>query len=878
VLTAHLVAHTHWDREWYQPFPRFRQRLVSLIDDLLDDPPASDESFLLDGQAILIEDYLDVRPERSAELASLLRSGRLEAGPWYVLGDELIPSGEAIVRNLLAGRRVLRQFGASSPHVLYCPDSFGHPAALPMIAAGFGLPLVILWRGFGSRRWPQSDTVVWRAPDGERVALYHFPPNGYEYAADLPLDQRAAADRWRGMRETYAKRAATGVILLPNGADHHARQRRQREAAAALTAAARGTGDALTPSSLERFAEQLLASVRDQALPEIAGELRDSYGFTWTLQGTFATRAAQKRRNARIERALIRDAEPWAALAKLRSARSRLPLLVVAWRTLLQTHPHDTLCGCSIDAVADAMERRQDDALAQAVGIRDDAIADLIGYDADAARTAKVPWAPIVLLRNRAARARRGVALVEIKQLLSDVAVGPGSGSKLVKSAATLPEVGSLGADVAIQILGRRTAYDRIESSRHYPDNDLVAVTRAAIWVEENVPGYGIHALPLGADRTAARPPQHAVQCGDTSLDNGIMRIDVSPEGRITISDAISGRGIDDAVLIEDRVDVGDLYTPAIRDTAANAELLDCSLVHAGPLLGELKLRWRLRRAHDKARASELSMRITLVAESALARFRVDGVNRHRDHRLRVCMRTKLGDADVWADAAFGPIHRTPRQVPAADQRDERPPATDPLHRYVSLFKNEMGATLYSDGLAEYEATKTGELYITLLRAVGELSRNDLPERPGHAGWPGSTPKAQCLGPFSARFALLVHGPRSPETVDTIEHMADEFLLPLEGRTLRSALEVPPLLSGVELRGLGLAFSTLKESEDGEGLVARCVNLLDEPVDGEWHFGWPIRSACFARLDESPLDTIEVVDSGVRFRAPPRGAVTVLVR
>src|SRR6476646_5556339 len=103
-LDVHVVTHTHWDREWYQPMERFRQRLVALVDELLDDPPGIDESFLLDGQAIIIEDYLDVRPERAEELRGLLKDGRLEAGPWYVLADELNPSGEALVRNLFAGR------------------------------------------------------------------------------------------------------------------------------------------------------------------------------------------------------------------------------------------------------------------------------------------------------------------------------------------------------------------------------------------------------------------------------------------------------------------------------------------------------------------------------------------------------------------------------------------------------------------------------------------------------------------------------------------------------------------------------------------------------------------------------------------------------
>src|SRR5215208_4366269 len=141
-----VVSHTHWDREWYHPAERFRQRLVALVDELLDDPPADGSSFLLDGQTIVLEDYLEVRAERASELAAALRDGRVEAGPWFVLPDELIPGGEGLVRNLLAGRRSLRALRAQPPSVLYCPDSFGHPAALPDIARGFGCELIVLWR------------------------------------------------------------------------------------------------------------------------------------------------------------------------------------------------------------------------------------------------------------------------------------------------------------------------------------------------------------------------------------------------------------------------------------------------------------------------------------------------------------------------------------------------------------------------------------------------------------------------------------------------------------------------------------------------------------------------------------------------------------
>jgi len=297
MLDAHVISHTHWDREWYHPVERFRQRLVALIDELIDDPPRAGESFLLDGQAIVLEDYLSVRPERGPALASLLDDGSIEAGPWYVLADELIPSGEAIVRNLLAGRRFLARLGASAPPVLYCPDSFGHPAALPAIAEGFGLPLIVLWRGYGSSRWPTGDTFRWRAASGDEALVYHLPRDGYEFGSHLPSDSAAATVRWERIHHELEPRSSTGVVLVPNGADHHARQHEHRAAIDALCRAA--APDRAHRSSLRAFATAIVLEA-DGTLPVVDGELRDSYGFTWTLQGTFATRAHEKRRNARV--------------------------------------------------------------------------------------------------------------------------------------------------------------------------------------------------------------------------------------------------------------------------------------------------------------------------------------------------------------------------------------------------------------------------------------------------------------------------------------------------------------------------------------------------------------------------------------------------
>lgn len=893
MLNVHVVAHTHWDREWYHPAERFRQKLVALVDELIDDPPRADESFLLDGQTIIIDDYLAVRPDRAPALSQLLRDKRLEAGPWFVLADELIPSGEALVRNLLTGHRALRCFGADAPPVLYCPDSFGHPAALPSIAAGFGLPLIILWRGYGSARWPKGDVVRWIAPGGDEALIYHLPRDGYEFGSHLPRDAASASERWQRVRAELEPRSTTGVELLPNGADHHARQLGQRDAVAALATAA--LPDVVHASSLRSFSDEVVSRTRtiEGTLPVVRGELRDSYGYTWTLQGTFATRAHEKRMNAHAERLLLRETEPWAALAA-RSGPSKRPLVDAAWRTLLEAHPHDTLCGCSIDEVADAMELRVRSAVNQANGARDDALLQLIGHDPVEARESPEHWRSVFVFRNAAARARGGVALLDAEMFIADVPVGPGSARSASSGMASF-DLG-LQPSASAQLLSFDHTHALVESPRHYPDNDLVVAGRVAVWVE-SVPAYGV--VALAAESSG---PLQPVAATERSMENAYCRVTVVDDALVAFEDIASGRRIESLVELVDEADAGDEYTPAPRRSTYAVEIVGVESHSSGPLIADLALHFQVRRDHtrpldidvakrrnDRASnsvatsapdtditLSEVVVRLVLEADARWLRVEIEGDNGLKDHRLRLRFQTDVA-GDVWADAAFGPVRRAPIVVPAADAAMEIPPKTAPLHRYVSRFDDQHGCTIFSDGLAEYEAADDGSVFITLVRAVGELSIRDLRERPGHAGWPKRTPGAQCLGPFAGSFAVMFHGPRSPETIDAIERAADDVLLPLRGSTLRSALRVPDPVVGVELQGVGLGVSAIKESEDGRRLVLRCINLLDEPVAGSWCLPFDVLEAHRARLDETMIEALTSVDRVISFEAKPRELVTILV-
>jgi mannosylglycerate hydrolase len=901
-LDVVVVAHTHWDREWYHAAPRFRQRLAALVDALLAGAPDGSRPFLLDGQAVVLEDVASLRPDLRALLDAAIRAGAIEAGPWYVLADELLPGGEALVRNLLAGRRVLRAIGAAPPPVCYSPDAFGHPAALPALAAGFGLAVGVLWRGYGGPRWPDGDTLRWRAPDGSTLLAWHLPPDGYEYGSALPSAAPVARARWRRLREAVASRARTGVILCTNGADHHAAQPDLDAAVDALATAAAETGDRVLRGSLAEWARRFsaAAAARDD-IPEVRGELRDSTGYTWSLQGTFGTRAPQKRRVARADRELRYDVEPWVALAAWDARRRGVPvtpdgrlapaalpaLLRRTWATFLRTLPHDTLCGCSIDAVAQALEHRLAVVHDEARGLREAALESLLGRDAVTARArSRDDWRPQLVLRNRLAWARHGLVELTLGRTVRDVPVGPGSaGPRAPESPAAPPWPVGLVA----QTLGSRRVDRRRESPQHYPDNDLVEETRVLVWLPEAlvVPGFGLRVLdpaaPLPAvaapavtapavtaSAVAARPAREADAPAPVrverhgralALENGRLRLEVQPDG-ITLVDQRHGRRLPQCLRFTWQADHGDSYTPAPRGRVRFLRPERGRLLAAGPLRAAVRVTWALEvprttapdeRADEERPASRrgrpprrptsrlvVHATCTLDAGAAHLGIRVHGIDRAGDHRLRLVVTTGLASARIVADAACWPVSREP--------------GTHPLHRWVALDAGAAGVALVADGLAECEARPSGQLAVTLVRATGELSRRELPERPGHAGWPARIPGAQGPGRFVANFALA---PLGAFSAGEVSRLADECLLPLVGDTWRDAPADPPrVIDGPEFA----APSTVQPlavlpADDGDGVVLRCVNLEPLTARATWRVPWRDASAQLVRLDESPLES-----------------------
>lgn len=364
-IALHLVPHTHWDREWYEPYQVFRLRLVSLIDKLLEIMIRQPDytHFMLDGQTIILEDYLEVRPEKRKILRRFVQEGRIAIGPWHILPDEFLVSPEALVRNLCQGAATAAEFG-DRMDVGYLPDPFGHVGQMPQILRGLGISWAALRRGLDD----EPTELWWEAPDGSSVLLAYLR-DGYGNAAALPTTKKDFVERLRQLRDSLAPYSATNHILLLDGTDHHEAQPEIPELVAAASRRLDVCHDSLT-------GYMMAIQDADADLPVVRGELRSPKRHH-LLPGVLSTRMWIKQRNHAIETLLERWAEPFSAWASLLDDGASRPVafdgrdpigllrapeapLALAWRLLLQNHPHDSICGCSIDQVHEEMRPRFD--------------------------------------------------------------------------------------------------------------------------------------------------------------------------------------------------------------------------------------------------------------------------------------------------------------------------------------------------------------------------------------------------------------------------------------------------------------------------------------------------------------------------------------
>jgi mannosylglycerate hydrolase len=814
-----LVSHFHWDREWYRDFQEFRGRLVDAIDSVLD-LVAADPGFrfMLDGQAIVLEDYLVVRPQRRAELEAGLASGRLAAGPWYVQPDSFLPGGETHVRNLLHGRAVASEFGPVSS-VAYVPDSFGHPAQFPQLFAGFGLDPFVYWRGNGSEIDELGPFYAWRAPDGSTVRAWHLV-EGYFGAAGLDADNDIDATAAR--LEDVIKRieaAGTGPVLLMNGFDHL-----PPDTSTAPIADAVGAQRVLLDD-----ARDYLAPI--ETLPTFTGELNGGR-IANLLPGVWSSRMQLKLRNRACETLLTAWAEPWAAFGRMLGLPDETPALTQAWRTLLCNQAHDSIGGCSVDPVHERMLARYDDA----EGLARATVQRTLEHLAGRSLTRGNDWSDSqsIVVFNASPLAKSGIVRV------------PLAGFPPWRVSVTRFDMHplELSTFTGMTVDG--------EPARLVPSDDpnrVQFVPGVGAWdvefIARGVPSFGWQRYEL-----APGDP-----CPD-EIDDGreLDGLRVEDDGTFAFGRYAGLFGIEDAIDRGDSYDA-DCDEPRSLDVTVTVERIR----HPSGI-------GRLRVTREIADIGTLVVTASAVPDHHRTwRFDVSFDNRATDHRLRLRFPTGAPVSEFRAATTFDAATRTTEPVDDSGWLSPAP-GTFPHQGWIEANKLLVGAP----GLPEAEVTPDGDILVTLMRSVGMLSRLELRTRPMPAGPEMHAPGAQELGVTHALFTL------SDSNVARRDAIATE--VGLWGVIGGDHRDVEPNRQLLEIAPMHCQLSACKPAATGDGLIVRLTNPSDEPDTVTAHFGFPVE-AYSVRLDETRTDEpLAVQDNTVTLQFPPHTTRSFYVR
>lgn len=837
--TVAIVPHTHWDREWYSPFQTFRIRLVKLLDELLPllEHDLAYARFLLDGQTAVLDDYLEIRPEAAAALTRLAASNRLSIGPWMILMDEFMVSGETIVRDLQMGIHRATEFGGPM-EVGYLPDMFGHVAQMPQILRAAGLDHAVVWRGVPSA--VTQSAFWWDAPDGSRVRAEYLY-GSYSNGRDLPDDAKQLIGRARSYEHEIGDARIPGSgLLLMNGTDHQMPQ----------PWLGRVVGEANAVQDDFRFVvtslPEYLADQPTAGLNTWQGELRSGARAN-VLMGVASNRVDVHQACAAAERAIERRAEP---LTTLLLPAEHYPdrLLDAAWKLIVLNSAHDSSCACSADEVVDAVTVRYEEARQIGDGLIRDALGAL-------ARSVDVPAGTTVVV-NPSPDDRGGLVGFPVpgEGPLHLVATDDGT----TVPAQVVASLGGLGFSTTVtpdqtsqltdmmrgpELAGTRVA--RFDLDQSGPEvvltcfgasagesvvdldelkEELIALgdagrtiavrvmrapTRDVIAQVDAVPAFGWRSFTA----VDGPGPETGLRAGEHWIANEHLEVDVDQHTgtyTVTTTDGIVIAGL--GRLVEGG-DGGDTYnySPPTHDVVIDRpEAVAVTLHERGPVRSQLRVatwyRWpqhaignerACTHRSDEQILTEVVTTLELRTGEPFVRVRTEFDHRCRDHRIRVHFPLPTPVTTSHAECAFAVVERG---LTTEGGPHETPLPTFVSRRFVDASDGTEGLALIHDGLLEYELVDDGrELALTILRATGYLSRSEIALRPNPAGPLDPLDGPQLQGPHAVEYAVMPH--TGTWEAAALYRVADQVLVPLERVRATGSGTQPATVRPLAVRG-----------------------------------------------------------------------------
>lgn len=870
-----VVSHTHWDRAWYWTFEQFRIRLVETVDQVIDilNTIPQYKSFTLDGQTIVLEDYLEIKPERRQDLERLVQARKLFIGPWYILPDEFLVSGESLIRNLMLGNRIAKQFG-NVMREGYVPDPFGHIRQLPQILQGFNLRSFIFMRGIGPEVEELGSEFWWLGPDGSKVlALYQrdnygnlscwgFPYEFGDYRYENP-DNDIAVENVKKTFESIKKVANTPYLLLNNGIDHLPPQ---PEIPQMIEYCNQKLSDLkISHGNFSEFVDAVLNSA-ESTLKTYQGELIGNYQHL-ILLSVYSTRMYLKTANASAQILLERYAEPIAALTSLETKQDFTPYVRHAWKELLKNHPHDDICGCGIDEIHRDNVNRFDHVRQIGEYVREEAF-QVLGRHID---TAAGEGKPIVIY-NPLNWYRTEV--VDVRLLFTP--------NDSLKDKFTI--VDAAGAAVPfVEKKSSKLYRMEILKDAHYDVVDVQALV--------TVPPCGYATLYIRTGKPKKQKSNIAVS--STSIENEHLSVKIHSNGTLTIIDKSSRAVYRDLLLFEDTEDAGDEYTYSWAErsktfTTKNSKP-SITVIEKSPLCSVIRIAHQFKipvsltaarneRSTEKTTV-EIVSTVTLRSTSRRIDITTSVVNTAKDHRLRVIFPTDIRSQGAFAGGHFDVIER-PRvdaKKPTLKNKFEYY-GTRHNQDFISLNDDEKGLTIANKGLPEYEligSKKGNAIAVTLLRCVGQLSRNDFSTRHMQAGPQLPTPDAQCFGEYSFEYAIIPHQSDWLNSRSYID--AFNFVSPIHHWNVRRNTGLlPNICSMITVEPKELVVSAIKRSEDKSGMIVRFYNISQETVKGSVRTHRSLLRADVVNLNEEFIASAELNDDrSCSVQVEPKKIVTL---
>ncbi|HGF7986684.1 TPA: alpha-mannosidase [Enterococcus faecium] len=869
---VYIISHSHWDREWYMAYEQHHMRLIELIDDLLElfevDP--SFNSFHLDGQTIILDDYLQVRPEKRQAIQQAINEGKLRIGPFYILQDDFLISSESNVRNMLIGMEESRKWG--TPVMLgYFPDTFGNMGQTPQLMKQAGISAAAFGRGVkpigfdnqvleAENYSSQYSEMWWKGPDQTAIFGLLFA-NWYSNGNEIPVEKEAALAFWKQKLADAEQYASTNHLLMMNGVDH---QPVQKDISKAIHLANELFPDYEFIHS--NFTDYLEAVQKDvpEDLGSVEGELTSQETDGWyTLANTASARVYLKQWNTKVQRQLENITEPLATMAYEVSGNYPHDQLDYAWKTLMQNHPHDSICGCSVDSVHREMIPRFEKAdevgkyLAQDSLEQLTAAIDTTGFPKDSF--------PFVIV-NTAGMDKTGEAEITIE--LERKRFAEGIPEQLYQELENLPKrkyhVETKSGATIPAILSEETVqfgYDLPKDRFRVPYMArMIKVTLPL----ENMPAFSWETFALVEGEAKAEEKETMIHQSGRIIENGPLHLTIEKNGAITMEDRKNKRKLNNLHIFEDIGDIGNEYIfkqpfcdqPILSSNKENSEvkvLVDTPEIAKISILQEMEIpvsaderlekeqqmvvefRYRKAERSKEKRILQIKTIMTIRKDSKKIDFETTLDNQMKDHRLRVLFPTKLHVEHHEADSIFEVVKR-PNHV---SKSWENP--TNPQHQqaFVNIHDEEYGVTVGNFGLNEYEVTEDGQIAVTLLRSVGEL---------GDWGY-FPTPEAQCLGEHRFNYSIELHGPEEkfstylhayaaqiPFSTQQIKHHEGTLISKQQYLTIKSetfaitALKRSKFSDKVVVRGFNMSshLEKLEITKDNGKTVI--LNLLEEPT------------------------------------------------